>query len=676
MAVNPTPISLSEADQTTMASILDAWIEEGLKARYPMEMEWKEDLRTYMAMPKSQEKNFPWKGASNLVIPMKAIVADSIQARLHAAIYDKERVWQADTLDPEFVEDAQLCEEVLDMEARNRLQLERKTAVWEGEAILHGTSFLKGMWLDDRRLVRVSLANEQSEFQEVFDHYGPDFSNIAIEDIVVPPGAAAINGANRCQWIDHVSPLRWDQLKDRERYGYNKAVIERIKGEKYSDWQLELKETRDQLQGINRIRREGFDIHEVWCNFPIYELDKFPDRKVPFRGKTYEREWVELVITYHHRTKSIVRVLENWNEIAWRPFFSLNYIRRANCIYGLGIGRAIHSMTEGVDTIHNQRIDNSTVANTRIWKARKGAFARGTSISPSKILFMDNPKEDLIPEAHGDVYPSSHQNEQVLRDYIERRTGINDYNLGREDPAGRYSATATSTQLLLKEGTRKFDFIIADWRQDWGILATWLVSQYKQYGYHYQEFLVQQLGMEKATRFMLALDRQSSQPTFAVFKFLLSAATVSDSKQVRMEENMLMIDVTERIYGQVLLLAGNITRGFDQNQMPFTDAQKMIAWDAIEAGLTLYKRILQALNVKDQDKYLITPEVLQEAIFVGARQSAINQAETALLGTGGSNIPGLPPGGAGPGAPPPGQGGAGTQSPPVAGQNPAVGGAS
>ena len=37
----------------------------------------------------------------------------------------------------------------------------------------------------------------------------------------LPADAREINGPMRCQWVSHHATLRWDQLKGREKYGYN-----------------------------------------------------------------------------------------------------------------------------------------------------------------------------------------------------------------------------------------------------------------------------------------------------------------------------------------------------------------------------------------------------------------------------------------------------------------------
>lgn len=560
-----------------------------------------------------------WTGNSNLEIPMKAIVTDAILARLHNSIFGHEKIWRALVEDPEGVDDARDMEDFLTFEAANRIRLKDQVKPWELEAILLGTAWMKGFWLDDREVNYIAVEDDRSIATEVQHHYGPYLEAIPIEDVLVPPGTREVNGPHhvRCQWVDHISSaLRWDQLKDREQHGYQH--LDKIENHAYADWGIEIKEERDRVQGIERIRREGFDVHEVHCRFPVYELAKFPRRTVMTPNGRVERKYVELIISYHMHSRTILRVVENWSRLGWRPFFPLRYMRRGHSVYGLGVGRMIHFLNDGLNTVHNQRVDNATVANTRIWAARKGAIPRGTMISPSKILWMDDPEKDIIGKQIGDVYPSAMENELAIRDYIERRTGVVDYSLGKESPAGKYSATATSTTLLLQEGSRKFDFTLDDWRGDYGDIATWLLSMYKQFGYAYTGILELEFGVERAQRIIKVLEEQSDSPALGVYKFDLVATTASSSKEAELQQNQVLFDLTERFYIQILGLVGMATRGVDEAGVPITEAQKVVIYEAVEAGMALYRRILHTMDIKDVDRYMPDSGAIEGALRAGS----------------------------------------------------------
>jgi len=637
------PIDLSTGDRDVMATILDGWIQDASESRREQARSWQEDLRTYEGQTKSRTKNWPWPNASNLHIPMKQITTDAIVARLHDAIFAHENVWVSETEDPDFVELGRDMEGFLTREALTRWHLKRVSKQWHLESVLLGTSFCKGLWLDMRRWALVS-SMQGNEIAEIIDHYGPYFDPIVIENILLPPRTRAINGPFRCQWVAHVSQLTWDELKQRQSWGYRD--VDRIKTDLHSSWEAEIKEERDRILGIQKIRRIDFDMFEFWSYFPIHELKRFPNRKVTLPdGGSETRLYAELVISYNHRSRVIHRVMENWNRDGKRPIFAFPYIPRVNSIYGKGVGRTIHAMDAALSTIHNQRIDNATIANTRVWKAKKNVV-RDQSIHPGKIIWVSE-MGDIEPMQHGEVYQSSRDNEMILRDYIERATGVVDYTLGKESEMGKYSATATSTVALLQEGNRKFNFALDDWRETYNELATWALLQYKEYGFHEAGILEAVMGAERAQRLVAALSAQSSSPDLAIFKFNLRASTVDESPKARMERNMVLAEMTERFYIQIMDLVTLMTRGVDAMGMPIGQAQRTVALEALQAGIALYKRVLYTLDVKDLESYLPNEAKLQEAIL-------------ATLKSGTAQVPPpLPENAGGPGAPAPGQGGAG-----------------
>lgn len=630
------PISLSDADQRVVSGILRRQHEDALIARKQMEEAWIADLRSYEGRPRVERKSFPWPGCANTEIPIKAIHTDVIQANLHRAIYGQDKLFRALTEDdrPEIQEDARLLEDFINFECRNRIQLRHTTPMWMWESILLGTGFAKGAWLDLRRIQYVSRGDEDPRPQEIFDHYGPMLDPMCIEDCITPSNAQAINGPFRCEWITHATNLRWDEILQREDQGYQN--LDRIEGHEHTSHGREIKDERDRLEAKSELRRDtGFDIFETWHTFPVHELARYPHRTVQTADGPVERKYVDLVITWHYQSGTILRVIENWNEIGWRPFFVLPYMRRKGSLYGQGVGRATHYLVESLTTNMNQHIDNFTVANTRVWGARKNAgIERGAQIVPSKLFFMDNPREDLVPIQMGDVYTGSQANiASQLKHYIELRTGVNDYQAGRE-AQGQYQATATSTLKLIQQGNQKWDFTIDDWRETFGQLAQWLVSQYRQYGYHYTGILERQFGPEKAARIREALDRQSDQPTFALYKFDLVVTSAQLSKDAEIQKNQVLFDLLERYYLQVMGLLGMLGRGFDENGVPITESQKVLIEEAVTAGFALMKRLLHEFDVKDTESFLPNLERLAQAKEMDDAALAAQRAQGAMGAVG------------------------------------------
>jgi hypothetical protein len=637
------PVRLSERDRKRVASILDPWIEEAIEARLQKEHDWKDALRAYEGKPKTENKSWPWPDCSNQYIPLEAIVTDTIAPRMHRAIYSQDRIYKMETQDdrPEMADAARDLDSFANFEMRNRIRLSQKTQPAEWDSIQLGTGVLKGAYEDLRRVQLIPQQDGKPLATEVFDAYGPCIDHVPLEDVLFPADATQVNGPNRCLFVDHVIPMRWDQLVARKAYGYE--GVDEIRGQLYTDWSLDIKEERDRLAGIQRIRRDHVgDIHEVWCNFPVYELEDFPNRRIEVaNGKAIEREFVELCITYYMRQQRVLRVLENWYECGVRPFWAIPYIRRSSSIYGMGVWDISHRMVEGVSTIVNQRIDNSTVANTRIWKARKLSVPRGLQIFPSKVIQMDDPN-DLEPVAMGDVAPSTFANEQSLVGYIERRTGVSDAQQGRLGGGNEY-ATASGTMSILEEGNIRFDFTLDEWREHWASIGMWALSCFRQFGYHYTDALVREFGPDKAQRIQAALELFEGQPTYALFSMDLVVTKASDTEQAQVQRNQVLFDISERVYMRLLEIVGMVTRGMDATGAPITESQKVIVYEAIQAILGLYKRILHSFQISDTETYLPNMQALEQAATLDQQVLAMNQMQAMQGGAQGAG-PGGPGG--------------------------------
>src|SRR4051794_34518973 len=112
-------------------------------------MSWR---RTYEAIPMETVRQFPWSGASNLVVPVVAIHSDTLLARVMAAIFKTTPLWVA-RLVGKFGKEAvdwQSCyEEFMQYVGIEpaELDLYRVYHEWFGEAIRYGTSVLKNPWI-------------------------------------------------------------------------------------------------------------------------------------------------------------------------------------------------------------------------------------------------------------------------------------------------------------------------------------------------------------------------------------------------------------------------------------------------------------------------------------------------------------------------------------------------
>jgi hypothetical protein len=139
--------------------------------------------------------------------------------------------------------------------------------------------------------------------------------------------------------------------------------------------------------------------------------------------------------------------------LGFLPFEPLVFIHEPYVLEGTGIGLACEHMQDEVDAIHNMRNDNMKIANMRMFAARRsGSIKPNEKLFPGKILFMDNPKEDLVPVQLGEIYPSSSQAEGMTLMYSQKATGMNDPMTGFSDQTLGSRDTFRGQALRLEQG--------------------------------------------------------------------------------------------------------------------------------------------------------------------------------------------------------------------------------
>src|ERR1700690_2712467 len=107
--------------------------------------------KAYEAIPAEETREFPWHNASNLVVPIIAIHADTLLARFMAAIFKVKPLWTTRLIGlhgPETDGYRDSAEEFLNYVGLepDELDLYRVYHEWFGETIRLGTGVIKSPW--------------------------------------------------------------------------------------------------------------------------------------------------------------------------------------------------------------------------------------------------------------------------------------------------------------------------------------------------------------------------------------------------------------------------------------------------------------------------------------------------------------------------------------------------
>jgi hypothetical protein len=168
-----------------------------------------------------------------------------------------------------------------------------------------------------------------------------------------------------------------------------------------------------------------------------------------------------IVMWVHERTGELLRAtyLRRMNKSGRRPFFKIDFYRRADQTYGMGLVEILHPLAVEMDAMHNMRIDFGTLSTMPI-----GFYRPTSSLEPAKIKLepgmlipVDNPATDIVFPQMGNRVTFGYQEEQSLQVIVERLTGMSDLNLGVMSGSQGAARTATGARALLGESNANLD---------------------------------------------------------------------------------------------------------------------------------------------------------------------------------------------------------------------------
>jgi hypothetical protein len=615
------PVALTPKDRQWLPQYLEQELTEALYT-HELKLEWiDESNRLYLGDPINMRKTFPWDGAANLVIPLVGITVDSIVARVMNTIFAVQPFWSAEALIKDLEPVVNPLQDFMEWSRVNETGMYGQTRSWIVEVVKHGWAYLKVYWesFTQRSFV---VKNGAARPRDIIIRR-PRVQHILLADIICQSGIEDELGQS--EWLAHRirltdGQLRWrkhdrvyDNVDDIVKYKDQMTPME----EKVLENELEKEAPRPYRDKLNTL-------YEVYADLPL------AGSELP----------VPVMITFHLPTKTVARCVYNPDITGERPFKKGKFIDREGKRDGVGISRQLSLLQEEISTLHNQQVDNATLANTRFFVGRRGVVRNGTQIWPGRFLTVPDPQRDITTVPISDVYPSMRQLETSCLAYAERRSGVADYQLGRESNVMGNRATATGTLALIQEGNRRFDLNVRDVRDCLGGVGKKLLllnAQFRPQGMAYfvkgsdgelvekvlnlpEEFVADGIGME------------------------LTASTATINREIEKQGLLAMMGTLTQYYQQLIQISG-----IAMNPATPPPVQQL-ALQMADGARYLMSMIVQTYEIRAVDT-LLPPSLadqLEEA-------NAAAQQPPGPPGGPGPGPPGAgvaPPVGAPPGGPP------------------------
>ena len=378
--------------------------------------------KLYLGIPAEETRSFPWPNAANTIVQVVGEIVDTIAARVLGLLYATHPLWvfqdfrkfnpdSADAFERANRERSTL-EDFMDLVGYepSELDLYRLEGLWYTDAARLGTAFLKVGFEHNVEVTNVGYTSSKSKVQgdESTIYSGPRVHKLRHEDVALTPDAPTPGEA---EFVYQVRTLRRKALEERGFTGaYDRAAVDKII--QTPDRQSPSSQKKEELQDQGIVVRGDFNATAEW---DIYEC---------YYSWWHNKRKYRIIDSYHKGTKTKMRRVFNFLPDNELPILRARMGYRTDGMYGHGMAELLERYQEELSTVHNQRLDNATAANTRALRVSPRARNLDSNVELYPMALLVGEKDDIEAIAIADVYPSSFQNESMTMGLVQSRAGI------------------------------------------------------------------------------------------------------------------------------------------------------------------------------------------------------------------------------------------------------------
>jgi hypothetical protein len=262
----------------------------------------------------------------------------------------------------------------------------------------------------------------------------------------------------------------------------------------------------------------------------------------------------------------------------------------------------LEHLQEEISTIHNQRIDNATIANLRIILVARliKGLRPGDRLWSGKVVRVQDVKADVGTLQLGDVYPSTVANETISNQYVERVSGIGETAAGTARPVTR--TTATAQLALLEELNRRFDKVVKGLRRTLrGAYRDTTDLFFKMgTGGLAEEWLGMKRGQRLEQFLMLPADVLKRK-----VKIQINATRSTVNREVEFQSQIAVWQLLIQMWQQILQTA---------TQLGQSAIVPLLAHEFIAAVKPVFKKVMQYADAPDPDQAISVLSVLERVL--------------------------------------------------------------
>lgn len=586
-----------------------------------LENDWVRFEELYRARPEDGIKDFPFDGASKLEMPVVATDVDTLYSRTVGMLVEPPNLWSITAQRPELIDFAAATNEFMEWAQHNELDVHKWLGDWIIDIHKLGTGIIKQRYTRAMKKVFEWRELDQQTWQQqavIMLKDSPSIHHVRLHDFYLPAG---FKDHQQAPWTAERVRMTWPQFMNRVKQGiYFNA--DKIGAFYFSPPINQVQQRLDVISRYPASINSQMEFYEFWMDFDI-DGDG----------------WDEAIIcTLHLDSQTIVRLDFNPFFNQEKPYSAARFMRDVNSFYGIGLGEMLDQFQEEISAMHNQRIDDGTIANSTQFVMDKGEthIKLNEPSFPSKIWKLNNPGAFKVLEMGSGTsrgQAAALQNEEASRQEAMRRTGVNDYIQGQQGPAQAYG-TAFTTQQMLLNSSKRFGETYRDIQNALGETGTRILELYQQYNPRGKEYIA--LGQKDGgmvsmvLRFPLDLIRKG-------LKVSVTAIDTQNSKDAQIRTQTLVMQQLMQFYQNYMMMMSYVANP----QLP--GPMRQAAMIAAQGGAVMMGRLLKLQGIQDADTLI--PEL----------EGGLNEQQRQLQAIQSLLTP--PPGqGTQPGAVPMGQG--------------------
>lgn len=457
MADYPRLLKLDNDTKDDLANFLD----EELQNHRAERQDYLDDIiqfqTDYWAKPSVTTRTFPFKGASNLIVPLTAITFEAVHARTMTKIYGINQLTTVEVKAKDCPRESGVAfERFMDyMLGPNVMKTRKAINDIATEQEKFGTGIGKSGYEKVVKTAVMTLGDEEQEI-DVVKKSAPTLDAVAGSRFLMRFSDQDPQTALWCGEEHSWSPFEVQTAVDSTLFYEDtmkelEAWVIRTNLNEPSGEGQRATSNQEELENRDPIFPSRIDFVEIWLAWDI-------DSKAPegFEHVNLAPRMKELQVFYHPESRTVMGARYNYNKDLSRPYRTGPYIPLEHRWNGIGICKQAKPFQQEITTMHRQRLDNATLANMRMFKVhRLSGYGPKEPVFPGKMWFLDD-MDHIESFQMGEVYSSSFGNEQAAVLYHQQHSGVNEMTLGM--PSVGTPGTATGDLARIQEGNKKHDF--------------------------------------------------------------------------------------------------------------------------------------------------------------------------------------------------------------------------